>query len=265
MQKRLLLGIVFVLVLVGAVVAVLYFSNRPSLPGAEASGMEAIEAEIDAGDYESARVQLEALLAEDEEDAEAHFKLGLVYFNLGEYRLAQERFSRSLELEPDRAAAVHHNLGVLAYQAGDMDGALEEFQAALDAEPDDPDTHYQLGATYLILAFPTGVEEPDAERLASAEAEFERALEIAPSKPEALVGLANVYMLRGDIAEAIDLLEQAVEQAPEMREALFALGRAYVAVGERELARETLETFLTTDPPAMWAQQAQELLDELGQ
>ncbi|MGC9521252.1 MAG: tetratricopeptide repeat protein [Anaerolineae bacterium] len=265
MKKHLLLGIALAMVLIGAVVAVIYLSNRPLPSEEEADAMAAIQAEIDAGNYESARTQLEEVLAEDEGDAEAHFKLGLVYFNLGEYQLAQERFSRSLELEPDRAAAVHHNLGVLAYQTGDMDGALEEFRAALSVDPDDPDTHYQLGATYLLVAFPTGAEEPDMESLASAEAEFERALEVASGKPEALVGLANVYMLRGEMTGAIDLLEQAIEQAPEMREALFALGRAYAAVGERDRAIDTLETFLATDPPAMWAQQAQELLDELDQ
>lgn len=262
MRRRLILGIVIVLVLAGGVVAAVMMSNRPvEMP--EEDSLEAIQRKMDEGDYAGAKADLEAVLAEDEANAEAHFKLGLTSFNLGEYEAAREHFNRSLELEPDRAAAVRHNLGVLAYQLGDMDTALAEFQAALEADPDDADTHYQLGATYLILAYPMGATEPDPDRLAQAEAEFDRALEVSPGKPEALIGLANIYMLQNDMEQAITLLEDVVAERPDMREALFALGRSYAAVGETDKAITTLEQFLETDPPAVWAGQAEELLQTL--
>jgi tetratricopeptide (TPR) repeat protein len=101
--------------------------------------------------------------------------------------------------------------------------------------------------------------------LAKAQAEFERALEIAPGKAEALVGLGNSYLLANELDQAIETLQDAVDVNPEMPEALFALGRAYALAGQAEEARETLERFLQTDPPAVWAQQAQQLLDQLGQ
>ncbi|MBN1247175.1 MAG: tetratricopeptide repeat protein [Anaerolineae bacterium] len=262
MRHRLVLGIVVVLLLVGGVVAAVMLSNRPArVP--EGLNLDAIQAKMDIGDYAGAKADLEAVLAENDENAEAHFKLGLASFNLGEYEAAKEHFNRSLALEPDRAAAVHHNLGVLAYQVGDMDTALEEFQAALAADPDDADTHYQLGATYLILAYPMGAMEPDADRLAQAQAEFDRALEVSPGKPEALIGLANIYMLQNEMEQAIALLEDVVAERPDMREALFALGRSYAAVGETDKAITTLEQFLQTDPPAVWAEQAEELLQTL--
>jgi tetratricopeptide (TPR) repeat protein len=236
------------------------------LPGRspDVADLDAIQAEIDEGRFASAQEQLEAVLASDETNAEAHFKLGLVLFNLGDFQGAEGHFNRSLLLDPDRAAAVHHNLGVLAYQMGDMTTAKAEFEAALTADPDDADTRYQLGAAYLIQAFPMGAVEPDAGLLDRAQAEFERALSIAPQKPEALVGLANVYMLRDDLTAAIDLLEQALDETPDMREALFALGRAYAVVGRTDDARTTLQRFLETEPPAVWAQQAQEILAGLG-
>mgnify|MGYP006292204477 CR=1 FL=1 len=264
MRRRLVLGVVIVLLLAGGVAAAVILSNQSSQTS-NSDDLEAIQAEMDAGDYESAKAQLEAMLAEEEGNAEAHFKLGLVAFNMGSYDEAREHFNRSLELEPDRAAAVHHNLGVLAYQLGNMETALDEFQTALEADPDDADTHYQLGATYLILAFPMGAMEPDAERLAQAQMEFERALEVSPEKPEAMVGLANVYMLRNEMDEAIALLEDVTAARPEMREALFALGRSYATVGETEKAIVTLEQFLETDPPAVWAEQAEDLLQSLSQ
>lgn len=263
MRSRLIVGGLLVVALIAGVFLAIRLSNSPAEEPA-AADLDAIQAEMDAGSYASARGQLEEIIATDEDNAEAHFKLGLVYFNIGEYQLAEERFRQAMELEPERAAAVQHNLGVLAYQVGDMEAALRAFEAALDADPEDADTHYQLGATYLVQAFPMNALEPDPELLQKAEEEFQQALEIVPRKPEALVGLANVYMLRDRMEEAVDLLEQAVEQAPEMREALFALGRAYAAVGEMDEAQTTLQAFLDTNPPPVWAQQAEEMLGDLG-
>ncbi len=264
MRSRLILGILIVLVLAGGVFAVVKLSGKAPVAEDQGADLAAIQAEMDAGAYESARAKLEAIIASDETDAEAHFSLGLTLFNLGDYTAARDHFTRSLELDPERAAAVHHNLGVLAYQSGDMATAESEFGLALDADPADADTHYQLGATYLIQAYPMGAVEPDAALLQKAESEFQNSLEIAPNKPEALVGLANIDMLRGEMEAAIERLEQAVAQNPDMREALFALGRSYAAVGRTEDARATLRQFIDTDPPAMWAEQAQQMLVELG-
>ncbi len=228
------------------------------------AGLEAIQAQLEAGDFEGAEAELTARLEADDTNAELHFQLGLTHFKLGEYELAREAFERSLALDPVRAAAVHHNLGVLAYQTGDLSTALNEFQAALEADPDDADTHYQLGATYLVLAFPLEATLPDPDLIAEAQAEFGRALEIAPGKPEALVGLANAHMLLSDYDRAIPLLEDVLDGSPDMREALFALGNAYAAVGETEKCVATFERFLATNPPAVWAQQAEEILAQIA-
>jgi tetratricopeptide (TPR) repeat protein len=265
MRGRLVLGVVVVLVLVAGVTAAIILSGNKALPEQASAGLEAIQSEMDAGAYDSARAKLEAIVAEDAENGEAHFKLGLVLFNLGDYSLAREHFTRALDLDPGRAAAVHHNLGVLAYQSGDMATAQSEFGAALSADPTDADTHYQLGATYLVQAYPMGAMEPDPEFLQQAESEFQRALELVPGKPEALVGMANVQMLRGEMEAAVELLEEAIAQSPSMREALFALGRSYAALGQTEKARTTLRQFLDTDPPTMWAEQAEQMLAELGE
>lgn len=264
MRNRLILGILIVVVLAGGVFAVVKLSGKAPVVEDATVDFAAIQSELDAGDFESARTKLEAIIAADETNAEAHFSLGLTLFNLGDYTAAGEHFTRSLQLDPERAAAVHHNLGVLAYQSGDMATAESEFGLALDADPSDADTHYQLGATYLIQAYPMGAVEPDTALLQKAQSEFEHALEIAPDKPEALVGLANIDMLRGEMEQAIGRLERVIAQDPAMREALFALGRSYAAVGRAEEARATLRQFLDTAPPAMWAEQAQQMLAELS-
>jgi tetratricopeptide (TPR) repeat protein len=231
----------------------------------EPVNLSSIKAQIEAEEYQAAAEELEKVVAENKENAEAYFLLGLSYFNLNQYQDARDAFNQALDLDSDRAAAIHHNLGALAYQMGDIETAETEFKAALETEPDDPDTHYQLGATYLVKALPANSQLPDPEMLAEAQAEFERALELAPGKAEALVGLGNSYLLENRVAEAIETLQEAVEVNPEMPEALFALGRAYALSGQAEEARETLERFLQTNPPEVWAQQAQQLLGQLGE
>jgi len=270
MQKRYLMSVVAILLVVGALGAGGYFLLRepsavtptPELP---AASLETAQEQMDAGEFESAKVILEQIVAAEPENAEAYFLLGLTYFNLQMYDQAKDFFDRALTIEPDRAPAVHHNLGVLAYQLGDMETAVEEFQAAMELDPQDADTHYQLGAAYLVMAFPMDALEPDAAYLQQSQTEFEQALTLDSDKPEALVGLANVYMFQNKLPEAIELLETAVEQQPEMREALFALGRAYAVSGQLAKATETLNRFLETEPPEVWAQQAQELLAQLDQ
>jgi len=260
MQKQgrlLLVGLIVVLVGVGLYLVLQ--SSSKSQP-ADKINVEAVQAQMDAGQYTAARDALEKLVAVEPENAEAHFMLGLTYFNLGDYAKARASFTQAMTLEPQRAAAVHHNLGVLAYQTGEMETAVTEFKAALAADPNDPDSHYQLGATYLQIAISTS----DLAYLQQAESEFEQALALAPGKPEALVGLGTLYLNQNRIAEAIALLEQAVQGNPQMREALFALGMAYFAGGDIAAAKTTLQQFLDTQPPEQWANEAREIITQLG-
>ncbi len=259
MNKRLRIiggALVLLLIVVGC---------SPDTPSPAPVDLSEIKAQIEAGEYQVAAQALEEVVAKNEESGEAYFLLGLSYFNLNRYQDARDAFNQALELDSERAAAIHHNLGALAYQMGDIETAEAEFKAALETEPDDPDTHYQLGATYLVKALPADSQMPDPEMLEMARAEFERALELAPGKAEALVGLGNSYLLENRLEDAVETLEDAVDANPEMPEALFALGRAYALVGQAEDARETLERFLQTEPPAVWAQQAQQLLEQLGE
>lgn len=225
--------------------------------------LDAIKAQLEAGQVHEALKALETAVKQEPENAEAHFLLGIAYFKTGAYEKARVAFNQTLKLDPDRAAAVHHNLGALAIQMDDLDTAIAEFQAALALEPDDPDTHYQLGAAYLLQSLPADALIPLQDKLDLARAEFERALELAPGKAEVLVGLGNVYLIEDDLAKATAYLEQAVAAAPTMPEALFALGRLYALTGNTARAREMLQRCLAANPPPVWAQQAQELLSLL--
>lgn len=242
-------------------VVLLPLSGCQRQEAAPAVDLAAIQLQLDAGQVEVALKALEGLVKQEPENAEAQFLLGIAYFKTGAYEKARQAFNRTLQLDPERGAAVHHNLGALAIQMEDLDTAVAEFETALTIEPDDPDTHYQLGAAYLLQSLPPNENvAPVQSKLDAARAEFERSWELAPGKAEVLVGLGNVYLMQGDFARATTYLEQAVDTAPQMPEALFALGRTYALTGNFEGAREMLERCLATNPPAVWAQQAQQML-----
>ncbi len=232
--------------------------------GKSVPALDEATAKMEQGDYEGAFTDLQAIVQAEPDNVEAQFQLGMAALRSNHPAEAEAAFRRVLALDPERSAAVYHNLGVLYYQQGKIDEAIAQFKAALEKEPDDPDTHYQLGAAYLVQALPADPNGSiDEAKVNQAIEEFEQALKVEPEKAEALVGLGNAYLLEGKTEEAIAKLEEAVEAAPEMPEALFTLGQAYAQAGRIDEAKTTLHRFLETDPPDAWAQQAQALLTQL--
>jgi len=225
------------------------------------SGQEHLEA----GEYPEAIADLESVIEADPGNAEAHLSLGQAYNHTGDLEKARDEFSTAIALDPDSASA-HHNLGVTYFQLGASDAALDEFKVALRLDPDDPDTHYQLGAVYLNRAFPEDdpMAPPDPQLVEQATAEFETALELKEGMPEALIGMANVYMLRADYASAIESLQQAIEQMPDSPEAYYALGGAFAQSGDVTGACEAYSHFLTLSPPPAWRDQVTQEMVALG-
>lgn len=69
-----------------------------------------------------------------------------------------------------------------------------------------------------------------------AEREFRLALETEPGNQEALAGLGQVQVKRGDYSEAAATLERATRSTSQMVSAFRSLGEAYAALGETEKA-----------------------------
>jgi Tfp pilus assembly protein PilF len=226
--------------------------------------LEAARSSLDAGEYATARTDLEAAVEEDPGNSEAHFLLGQVYNRQGELLKAADEFRTVIALDPENGAA-HHNLGVTYFQLQDPNAAVAEFEIALKIDPDDPDTHYQLGATYLVLALSGAAPPatPDPELLAQAVDQFNAALDLEEDMPEALIGLGNVHLQQGDYAQAIQALQRAIEKLPNSPEAHYALGEAYAQTGDVTNACETFGRFLELNPPATWQAQAEQVMTAL--
>jgi tetratricopeptide (TPR) repeat protein len=228
--------------------------------------LESSRAHLEAGEYNEAITDLEAVIEMDSDSSEAHKLLGQVYNQTGDLMKAADEFRTVIALDPEKAAAAHHNLGVTYFQLQDPGAAVAEFEAALELDPDDADTHYQLGATYLVIALsgddPTA--PPDPQSLEQAIAEFKAALGLKENMPEALIGMGNVYIQQANYADAIETLQQAIEQTPDSPEAYYALGGAYAQSGDVESACEAYSKFLTLNPPANWRTMGEQTMATLG-
>lgn len=98
-----------------------------------------------------------------------------------------------------------YSQAVAARQAGDPATAVRLLEPLVAAEPTNADAQLQLGLAYLAL-----------ERLAEAEAAFDRTLAIAPDYADARIGLARVAQRRGDRAGALSRIAPLDAADPEV-------------------------------------------------
>lgn len=194
----------------------------------------------------------------------AHFWLGQIYAEQGRLEEARRELDAALPRLSEKAAA-YHNRGVVLYQLGDLEGATSDLEAAIREDPDDPRSHYQLGAVYLARAIPANpFALPDSAPLEKAQAEFDRALQLCPGMPEALIGMGNLHLLQGDAQKALEVLNPVLERHPDSAQAWYAAAQAHATLGNTSEACHALDQFLSLSPPAEWAEQAQKAKGQLG-
>jgi len=134
---------------------------------AEKNAWQALQARREAEHWFEKGLQLEQTGAPVEEIIAAYSKaceidpgsagslvnLGTVYFNLRDWRRAEQYYQKALEVDPEYALA-HFNLGNLHDERGDRSQALDHYQAALKIHPGYADAHYNLALLYQSIEQP---------------------------------------------------------------------------------------------------------------
>jgi len=87
-----------------------------------------------------------------------------------------------------------------------------------------------------------------AKKYDTAQAEFERAIELNPSLAEGHFQLARVYQQKGQIKAAIAQCETALSLQPKSANLLTVIATLYDATGNLEFARKYYEQALVIDP-----------------
>ncbi len=83
----------------------------------------------------------------DPASAGALVNLGTVYFNLRDWRQAEQYYKRALDVDPDYALA-HFNLGNLYDERGNRAQALSHYLAAIRIHPQYADAHYNVALLF---------------------------------------------------------------------------------------------------------------------
>jgi tetratricopeptide (TPR) repeat protein len=107
-------------------------------------------------------------------DASAHYNLGLIYQQRGQFEEAKERFARAIEIDADETDA-HYQLGRIARAQGRLADAITHFEAVVQRVPEHSQNEAwrEIGRTYF-----------EAGQLEDARAAFERFIQKRPSDAE---------------------------------------------------------------------------------
>jgi Tfp pilus assembly protein PilF len=171
-------------------------------------------------DPAGARPLFERAVAENPQDARAHFDLALALESLGEIAGAEEHYRRAVALQGDFAEALN-NLGLLLRGQGKSGEAIGFLRGAVAANPGSDEGHMNLA-----LALEENGELP------AAEAEYRESLRINPGQAMTRANLGLLLIRTGKVEEAAAELKRALPQARGNRAALLAIGNGLRRAGE---------------------------------
>ena len=216
--------------------------------------------ELNAGALDAALETFKQVTAVVPDFADAHYHLGLVYYQKAEFRRAIEAFTRTLELLPRDIDALI-KLGLASHKAGDMDiadtrvkrafyeQAISAYQTALGIRPHNVEALNNLGLAHQELG-----------RFEDAIAVYEEGLTLSPEQPQLHANLATardlqagIYSLAahrhyqvgvrakraGRTEAAIAAWRQVVAESPRYLKVYLQLADLYFERGEYEQAIRT--------------------------
>jgi tetratricopeptide (TPR) repeat protein len=136
-------------------------------------------------------------------DASAHYNLGLIYQQRGQYEEAKASFARAIEIDPDETDA-HYQLGRIAREQGRFADAINYFDAVVrrNADHSQSEVWREIGRAYF-----------QAGQMADAHAAFERFLEKRPSDAEGHYRYGLTLHNLGRASEAAQEMRLCIESA----------------------------------------------------
>jgi tetratricopeptide (TPR) repeat protein len=230
-----------------------------------------------ADQVQAARAQLEKMVADVQDDSEAHRVLGLAYWVGGDAGRAISHLRSAVRLEPsDNRARL--TLAEVLLEDGRATEAERELTGILESGPVSGRAHYQLGQLYQRRALlPQASEQFDLagrygpivgrdhffQRVGSLlvdQADFDGAvkayiqrIDVNPNSAEAHRQLGEIYFLQGRNDEALLELSTAVWLDEADARALAGIGQAHVRAAAYGEAASAFERALRLDSGLMEA------------
>src|SRR5260370_15484449 len=131
---------------------------------------------------------------------------------------------------------VHRVLAQANAEAERHVDAIAEYEAAIKLAPTQPGLHEELGTEYRSV-----------NKIAEAEAAFQRELEIDPHNVLATYKLGAIEVEKGDAAKGKELIEAAQKEKPGLLHLDYNLGLADVLLNNEAAAVSHFERSFETD------------------
>jgi tetratricopeptide (TPR) repeat protein len=163
-------------------------------------------------------------VAQDPRDGVRWGRFGMVCEANGLVGAARDGYANATQLQPSEAKWWFH-LAAVEARMGRIDDAVRNMRRAIEINPAFAPAQWRLGLWLL-----------DQNQLEGAEHAFGRATETDASDRAGWVGLARVYLQRGDTARAAGLLERLVASGPSEPYTMQLLGTAYRRLGRADEA-----------------------------
>lgn len=162
-------------------------------------------------------------------DASAHYNLGLIHQQRGQYDDARARFMRAIEIDPEEVDA-HYQLGRIAREQNRLADAINHFDAVVSRHPEHSQSEVwrEIGSAYL-----------QAEQYQDARAAFERFLEKRPSDAEGHYRYGLTLHQLGRDHEAADQMRACIEAARTSPSYKYRTEKRWMSEAESFLRAQT--------------------------
>jgi tetratricopeptide (TPR) repeat protein len=225
---------------------------------------------INAGQFESARINCQQACEQAPDDPEAWFMLGAITGQLADWEEAEKCCRHATRLAPQHPMS-RYNLAFALLQQNRPAEAIDELQQAVRLQPGFFNAQLELGNAYRLTGshdrsirhFNKAVEiDPqsalahlnlahafrDTERLDEAVTHYERCIELEPDNTEAYCELAGVLIKLFKFDRVISLLEAVIPRMPGRPVLLFRLAVAYQEQGDSDIALGYYNKVLEIEP-----------------
>lgn len=240
----------------------------------EPNDLTAAENAIEKKGYSTAQSLLEKVVAANPNDYQAWFDLGFAQNALGHPAESIAAYRKSVAAKPDVFES-NLNLGLMLEKSGQPEAekflraatqlkptshveegqerawlslghvlegskpteAIDAYERAALLQPKDSEPHLSAGLLF-----------EKQNQFAEAEQEYKKVLANDAALPEALTGLANIYMRGQRLPEAEQILRRIIAVRPTDAAARTQLGQILFAAGEKDEAILELEEGLKFDP-----------------
>lgn len=178
------------------------------------------------------------LSAENKNEVQLHFPLGVLLASEKQYKSAQLELKKADALQPE-TFEILYNLGQTFFLSGEYPQAELVLSRALKLRPESPD------ALYLLAQVRTNESRPlDALDL------LVRAHKIAPENTDIILLMAQISISQKFFEDAIPLLEKGLQIAPQRSDLRAALGESYYKSGKIDKAIEEFKRLTEVEPSA---------------